>query len=198
MLYEKWNLVIEAERGVSPVGKETQWLAMHAAKMQFKYAVDIGTGTGFIPIYLSSLGKKCDGTDINPLALSCARKNAAINKTPVNFYEADLLNNLKRKYDLVIFNPPFGSAGSTKMNKYIEVIKSFIPKGNPIISQFSFLLIKKQRRKLITRFLQEIPSACEKGKVLLWLHPSELKLLKNFKFQILEQGKYMRVVLLTF
>lgn len=194
MLYPQLDLDIEADRGVSPVGKETQWLAQKALHLEFKRAVDIGTGTGFIPIFLTKKGKKCDGTDINPLALECARRNAEKNKVKVEFYEADLLRNLKQKYDLIIFNPPFGNSGSSKMNKYIEILKSFIPKGNPIISQISFLLIRKQRKRLITKFLQQLP---EKTKVLLWLHPSELKLLNPFQFNILEQGKYMCVVLLS-
>ena len=50
------NIKIENSLGVSPSGKDTQFFAKHANKLNFKSALDVGTGTGFIPIYLVKNG----------------------------------------------------------------------------------------------------------------------------------------------
>ena len=70
------NIKIENSLGVSPSGKDTQFFAKHANKLNFKSALDVGTGTGLIPIYLVKNGYNCDGSDINPKAIECASNNA--------------------------------------------------------------------------------------------------------------------------
>ena len=48
------DLKINNDREVSPVGKDTKLIAKCVAKLKFKTAIDIGTGTGYIPIYLKN------------------------------------------------------------------------------------------------------------------------------------------------
>ncbi|MBM3184496.1 MAG: peptide chain release factor N(5)-glutamine methyltransferase, partial [Chlamydiae bacterium] len=49
-------------------------------------------------------------SDISPLALACARKNAALNGLEVEILEGDLLGPLgDRKVDYVVCNPPYVS-----------------------------------------------------------------------------------------
>lgn len=73
--------------------------------------LDIGTGTGCIPI---SLAKKLpeiniSAIDVSKNALKVANKNARLNKVNVNFIELDILNtkNLPQQYDIIISNPPY-------------------------------------------------------------------------------------------
>ena len=75
--------------------------------------LDIGTGSGCIPISLAKYGKfeTIMAVDISQKALGYARKNAAANKAEVAFYESDLLQNVpqewKGRLDAVVSNPPY-------------------------------------------------------------------------------------------
>ena len=101
MVYKKFNGIdIENSLGVCLVnsgGRDTEMIAYHTAELKLKSVLDIGTGTGFIPIYLASLGIKATGTDINPLAVELSQKNAARNKLSVNFFVSDLFSGLRER-----------------------------------------------------------------------------------------------------
>lgn len=191
------DIRIESDLGVSPVGRDTMLVAKHASTLEFKSSLDIGTGTGFLPIYLTVCGFSCDGSDINPNAITCANKNAVDNDLKINFYLSDLFENIQQQYDLIIFNPPFGNVGSSLFSKYLEIIKSILPKENKFIVKMSFRLIKKQRRKLIKRFFDTCSNFLTKnGKLLIFLHDSELSLLKEMKFRVLDGYNDMNLVLI--
>lgn len=79
-----------------------------------KYSVlDIGTGSGCIPIALKKNRKEWSlyGTDISKSALLLAEENAKSNETEVNFLEDDIFNSSIFKedkfFDLIISNPPY-------------------------------------------------------------------------------------------
>jgi len=199
MRFKEFNGIdIDNEVGVSIISGDTKMIARHVAKLKFKSALDIGTGTGFIPIYLKKLGLDCAGTDINPKAVICAKKNALKNKVKINFYVSDLFEKVRGKFDLIIFNPPFGNTKSTKITRYLEAIKSIIPRNKPIISKIAYLLIKKQRRGLMTRFLKGLSGViAENGKVIVLLHRLELDLIKDSPFKIIDRYSDLRLVLLN-
>lgn len=74
--------------------------------------LDIGTGTGCIPISLAHFKARfnCLGIDINKNAVKLAQKNAeALNVSDrVKFEICDILNDFpKRKFDVVVSNPPY-------------------------------------------------------------------------------------------
>jgi release factor glutamine methyltransferase len=69
--------------------------------------LEIGTGTGIISIYCAIKGSRCTATDINDKALECARSNAGLNGVKVEFTHSDLFQNIRGKYDTIIFNPPY-------------------------------------------------------------------------------------------
>ncbi|MFA5830735.1 MAG: methyltransferase [Candidatus Paceibacterota bacterium] len=179
------NIDIENAVGVSPTGGDTKLLAQEASKIHFNSAVEIGTGNGFVPIYLKTLGYSCDGTDINPLAVECAKKNADRNNAKNSFYVSNLFEQVRGTYDLILFNPPFGNAGTSSNAKYLEIIKSLIPKENIIIAKLAFFFIKKQRAQLVVEFLKKVePFLNGNGKILIWLHESEIPLAGTFKIKI--------------
>ena len=73
--------------------------------------LDIGTGTGCIPI---SLAKNLENVtisaiDISKEALKIAKQNAALNNVEIDFIEIDILNTdkLNQQYDIIISNPPY-------------------------------------------------------------------------------------------
>ncbi len=75
------------------------------------HIIDLGTGSGCIPITLAQLFPQATVTalDISEDTLKVAQKNATKLMTEIQFYQKDLLQpiDLERKFDLIISNPPY-------------------------------------------------------------------------------------------
>ncbi len=75
--------------------------------------LDIGTGSGCIPIVLKKKIKNAEihALDISKMALQVAKENAALNNAEIIFHEIDILNennwNDLPSYDLIVSNPPY-------------------------------------------------------------------------------------------
>ncbi len=73
--------------------------------------LDIGTGSGCIPIslVLENQALTVEAVDISPKALEIAQKNADFHKVSekINFYRSDLFENVKKKYNIIVSNPPY-------------------------------------------------------------------------------------------
>jgi len=194
MFYKNFKINIENCKGVSPVGKDTLMISKNVIKHKSKKIIEIGTGTGFITIFLNKNGIDCDGVDINPLAISCANANAKNNNIKINFSVSNLFENVNKNYDSIIFNPPYGNSNSMFLSKYLEIIKSYIPKENSILSKISFKLIKKSRANLINKFLKESKNyISKKGSIFLLLEKSELILIKE-KYVIIDSNNNQHLI----
>lgn len=78
--------------------------------------LDIGTGSGIIPIVLKKHFPEAElsAIDISEYALEIARKNADFHQTEIKFIQKDYLNKAfdsaqteKEIYDIIISNPPY-------------------------------------------------------------------------------------------
>ena len=71
--------------------------------------LDIGTGSGCIPIALKKLlpSSNLTGLDISEKALKIAEENKIINKVSITFLQSDIFKNVNKKYDVIISNPPY-------------------------------------------------------------------------------------------
>ena len=112
--------------------------------------LDIGTGSGCIPI---SLAKNLDlatisAIDISEKALKVANKNAELNQVSINFLEMDILkivdlhflfeDNSKSNFDIIVSNPPYvRELEKSAMNKNILENEPhqalFVSDENPLI-----------------------------------------------------------------
>lgn len=104
--------------------------------------LDIGTGSGCIPI---SLAKKLPNTtitaiDISNEALKVAKKNAMLNKVDISFMEFDILssNKMQTQFDVIVSNPPYVRELEKKEIKnnvlyYEPHTALFVPDDNPLL-----------------------------------------------------------------
>lgn len=82
-------------------------------KEPLKSILDIGTGSGCIPVSLGKYGSFANimAVDISPKALDYAMKNAAENKISIDFYESNLFSQVpmewKGELDAIVSNPPY-------------------------------------------------------------------------------------------
>jgi release factor glutamine methyltransferase len=87
-----------------------EWASDTIRKSKYKTALDIGTGTGCIPITLQMLNPniKISAIDVSKDGLKVASKNNKLFSTKVDFIQADILNYASDiKYDVIISNPPY-------------------------------------------------------------------------------------------
>ncbi|MDO5569291.1 MAG: peptide chain release factor N(5)-glutamine methyltransferase [bacterium] len=93
--------------------------------------LDIGTGSGAIAITLKHLlpNSTIDAIDISTDALEIATNNAKLNNTSINFFKSDIFSNVKKKYNLIISNPPYIG--------YNEQIMDIVKDNEPHIALFA-------------------------------------------------------------
>lgn len=90
--------------------------------------LDIGTGSGIIPITLKRYfpNATISAMDISGKALEIAKRNADFHQKEINFIEKDYLNvALTENYDILISNPPY--IGIDENIEIEESVKGFEP-----------------------------------------------------------------------
>lgn len=106
------------------------------------HLLDIGTGTGCIPITLSKHYPKAimEGGDISKGALSVARENNLMHQTSVHFFHLDILGEIlpSAKYDIIVSNPPYITQGEKptieeNVMKFEPHLALFSPPGDDLL-----------------------------------------------------------------
>lgn len=121
----------EMFRQVSPKGVKTEWLGKpfilfkdvfwpfydnplleKMPNLKGQTALDVGTGSGVIAIFLAYAGvSKVLAVDINPAAVACAKENAKLNgfERVIEVRQSDAFSNVKdeEKFDVITANLPF-------------------------------------------------------------------------------------------
>lgn len=129
--------IIKVNKNVLIPRRETEELVEKTVNYIKKYLnteidiLDIGTGSGCIPITLKKLlpNSNITGADISKEALEVATSNASFNNTQVTFIESDVFTNITSKYDCIISNPPY--------IRYDEKIMDIVKNNEPHLALFA-------------------------------------------------------------
>jgi release factor glutamine methyltransferase len=69
--------------------------------------LEIGCGSGLVSLHLAKAGAEVWAVDVNPAAVECTRRAAAANHIPVQVGISDLFSEVRGRFDLIVFNPPY-------------------------------------------------------------------------------------------
>jgi release factor glutamine methyltransferase len=87
---------------------ESQKSKVQSQKLEI---LDIGTGTGCIPISLKVNLPQANvsAIDVSEKALAVAKRNAELNKVEINFIQTNILEveDLNQHFDVIVSNPPY-------------------------------------------------------------------------------------------
>ena len=150
--------------------REDSLLLLKYVKKYSKASVlDMGTGSGILAIEAAKYAKKVLAVDINKVALKIAKQNAKKqNIKSIQFKQSDLFSNLKGKFDLIIFNPPYlprdkrlakdrqiegGKKGYETIDKFLGKANDYLKKQGKILLLFSSLTDKKKVDQIIVQNL---------------------------------------------
>ena len=129
----------ETEELVAWIVQEHKTLHLQNVKI-----LDIGTGSGCIPIALKKQLPACDihAADISKGALATAQKNASTLHAAITFHEVDILDetshNRLSKFDVVVSNPPYikqseEAAMHDNVLKYEPHLALFVPDEDALL-----------------------------------------------------------------
>lgn len=106
---------------------------------QEKEALDIGCGAGPIGIYLSRLGFSVDMCDINKRALHISKMAVKEQKLNANVFESDAYQNINKKYNYIISNPPI-RVGKEKLYEIVMGAKGYLKENGEV-----WLVVRKDK-----------------------------------------------------
>ncbi len=101
------------------------WVINDCENLDSKTILDIGTGSGCIPVVLKKHLNHCNvyGLDISKKALEVAKANAQKHKVDIGFVECDILNSKKLpvETDIIVSNPPY-----VKQSEKLQMAKNVL------------------------------------------------------------------------
>jgi release factor glutamine methyltransferase len=120
-----------------------EWILSSVDTKQKLSILDIGTGSGCIPISIKKNlpNAHISAVDISPEALQTAKINAELNEVVIDFIEADILKNsqpLLHNLQLIVSNPPYVTpADKTQMHLNVVNFEPhsalFVPQNDPLL-----------------------------------------------------------------
>ena len=152
---------------------ETEELVLWILEHEFNSALDIGTGSGCIPIAIKkNKNVEISAIDVSEPALLVAKENAKTNEVKINFLKQDILktDNLER-VDVIISNPPY------VLEKEKDLILSNVLDNEPHLALF----VTNENPLLFYKKIAELSYACLSKNGLLFFEINE-----SFGIEIIE------------
>ena len=114
--------------------------------------LDFGCGYGPIGIFISKIKNiEVDMLDINLRSIELSKKNSEINKVKTNIFYSDIYENVDKKYDFIISNPPI-RVGNDILYKILFDAKKHLKTNG----ELWIVINKNQGAKTIMKKLEEI------------------------------------------
>ncbi len=184
---------------ISPVHRDVRVMLSLLSKQRPRTALEIGCGTGYLSIELAKRGWNVTGTDIVPEAVEVSMNNAKQAGVSVTFVQSDMFQNLKGRFDAIIFNPPliFSTQG---MYPYARGLVARIPVLNNALVRLFSSLPNAQHSALMGRFFEGVKDhLTPRGVIYLVLFDHQLQgLRKHFTaFRAAEGGPNCRIVIIA-
>ncbi len=146
-----------------------QWILADPLVLKKELTIlDIGTGSGCIPIYLKKklTNSQISAADITEEALSIAKQNAAFNDTAINFIKNDFLTEKMWHQlpvvDIIVSNPPYIPA--RERMKMDQNVTDYEPHNALFVSDDDPLIFYKKIALFATSHLKK------EGKVFVEIH----------------------------
>ncbi len=154
-----YNLSFTVNKSVLIPRPETEELVLEAINFlklhKSKNVVDIGTGSGCIPISIKKniLQANVTSFDVSEDALQLAKQNAADNNAEVNFLNFDFLEEknygLLPKFDVIISNPPYIPENEKhfldkNVAMYEPHLALFVPQTDPLLFYKKILIFAEE------------------------------------------------------
>lgn len=166
-----YNLSFIVNEAVLIPRPETEELVLEAInflkQQKSKNVLDIGTGSGCIPISIKKNIHNANVTsvDISNDALELAKKNADANMVEINFLQLDFLEeknyrNLP-KFDVIISNPPYIPEDEKEIipqnvTMFEPHIALFVPQNDPLIFYKKILLFAQEHLEVEGKIFLEV------------------------------------------
>ena len=145
--------------------EDSKLLAEQVEKFAFGDVLDMGTGSGMQAVVAARKKetKKVLAVDINPLAIEEARKK--IKNPKIKWEASDLFQNVKEKFDTIIFNPPYlpedalvkdlaldgGKKGYEIIERFLKNVNNHLKPKGIILMVFSSLT----KRRKVDEFIKK-------------------------------------------
>ena len=133
-------------------------LAHFALVRKNNHGIDLGTGTGVIPLLLSSRIEQIDAMEINPTMADLARRNVELNNlaAKIKVTQGDFCHieeyYRERSMDFVISNPPYRQINHGEINRLSGVARArheITAKLDDVVRAASYLLKGRGRFAMV-------------------------------------------------
>ena len=164
-----YNLKFKVNNAVLIPRPETEELVYEAISFlknnSSKKVIDIGTGSGCIPISIKKniALASITAVDVSEDAINIAKENADTNNTAIHFYCINFLEETNfeklNKYDLIISNPPYIPHTEKLENNVANFephLALFVPENDALIFYKKILLFAENRLELNGRIMLEV------------------------------------------
>ncbi len=172
------HMRVEDGLGVCGVRDDTRLLAETAYSAMGRScnpcrALDLGTGSGYVAIYLALKGWQVDAVDISPRAVALAKRNADLNGVAPRIYMSNLYDAVNGQYDVIACNPPMRSDETEGSRLVTATLRRVGPLANALMRVTQPVLERKRLDFLAQIALGARPHLTHTGRLLLVISPLE-------------------------
>ena len=166
-----------------------RWILASTSKKTNNTILDIGTGSGCIPIVLAKHlpESSIEAIDVSATALEVATRNARRHEVVINFIQNDILkmDTLQNDYDIIVSNPPYVRESEKKLMR--DNVLRYEPDLALYVSDTDPLLFYKQIAKLAAKGLK--PNGYLYFEINQYLGAALCELLESLDFKNIELKK---------